>query len=231
MTTPSTIRGIRNHNPGNIEIGAPWEGLMPRELMTPIQAAETRFAVFTDATWGIRAIAVVLMTYHDKRKANDGSRIDTIREVIERWAPASENDVDAYVRRMRNVTGLNGGDVLDFKNYDTMRALVIGIITHEIGHQPYPDSVIDKGLVMAGFHPPAGQPSRTIAAGRIAAVATVAGAAVDAVADHAEEITGSLRGILPYLPDAGYLIAAVALVAIGRMVWARIDDRRRGINP
>ena len=231
MTAPSSTRGIRNNNPGNIEIGSPWQGLMPRSAMTPEQAAEKRFCVFSDPTWGIRAIARILITYQDKRTAGDGSAIDTVREIIERWAPAGENDVDAYAAHVRQVLGLDPGATLDVHQYATMRGLVIGIVRHEnAGLQPYTDAQIDKGLVLAGIQPPA-RPSRTEAAGRIAVVATAAGAAVDAVADHAEEVTGALRGILPYLPSAGYLIAGVTLIAIARMLYARWDDRRRGINP
>lgn len=230
MTAPTTTRGIRNHNPGNIEVGAPWQGLMPRQDMTPLQAGETRFCVFADPTWGIRAIARVLITYQDKRRAPDGSRIDTVQEIVDRWAPPAENDTDAYVRSVRQALGIEPGHVVDVHDFATMKGLVQAIIAHENGVQPYTDAQIDKGLVLAGFQVPA-SPSRTEAAGRIAIVATAAGAAVDAVADHAEEVTGALRGILPYLPSAGYIIAGVTLIAIGRMLYARWDDRRRGINP
>ena len=41
-----SVRGIRNNNPGNIRIGAPWQGLMARGDMTAIQRSEREFCVF-----------------------------------------------------------------------------------------------------------------------------------------------------------------------------------------
>ncbi|MGL5156229.1 MAG: hypothetical protein ACRC9G_08020, partial [Aeromonas veronii] len=84
-------RGIRRNNPGNIEWGSPWQG-----LAKPEDYPADRFAAFISPVWGIRAIAITLITYQDKRKANDGSRIDSVREVVERWAPSFENNTQAY---------------------------------------------------------------------------------------------------------------------------------------
>ncbi|HCQ3021998.1 TPA: hypothetical protein OHP99_004980, partial [Escherichia coli] len=67
MKTP---RGIRNNNPGNLDKGSPWQGLAANP-------DEPRFCTFKDPVWGIRALAVTLITYHDKRRAKDGSSIDT----------------------------------------------------------------------------------------------------------------------------------------------------------
>lgn len=232
MTAQAATRGIRNNNPGNIEIGAPWQGLMPRERMTAAQAAETRFCVFEDPTWGIRAIARILITYQDKRRARDGSPIDTLEEIIERWAPPSENDTDAYVRHLRQVLGIEPGRQLDVHRYETMRALVIGIVRHEnSGQQPYTDAQIDKGLVLAGIQPPAGRPSRTMAAGRVAAAATLAAGLVDAVGEQAAEISVQLKAVAPYVSWVGIALTVVAFCAIARMIYARWDDRRRGVNP
>ena len=55
MKTP---RGIRNNNPGNLDKGAPWQGLVNN-------SSEPRFCTFKDPVWGIRALAVTLITYHD----------------------------------------------------------------------------------------------------------------------------------------------------------------------
>jgi hypothetical protein len=76
-------------------------------------AAEPRFCTFKDATWGIRALAVTLITYHDKRKARDGSPIDTVREVIERWAPPHENDTEAYINAVAKAVGVSSEMIVD----------------------------------------------------------------------------------------------------------------------
>ncbi|MGH8331925.1 MAG: structural protein, partial [Pseudomonas sp.] len=107
---------------------------------------------------GIRALARVLITYQDKRRANDGSRIDSVREIIERWAPPNENDTEAYVATVSRVLGVAPDDgVVDVYNFETMRDLVTAIIRHENGPGSLPggvwygDSIIADGLQLAGI--------------------------------------------------------------------------------
>lgn len=148
-------KGIRRNNPGNLEWGSPWQGLAAKG-----DYPEDRFAAFVDPAYGIRAIAVTLITYQDKRKAKDGSRIDSVREVIERWAPSSDNnDVPAYAKSVAALLdGVGPNDeVLDMHNPVHLRALVEGIIRHENGRGPlntpntwYPADVITEALRRAG---------------------------------------------------------------------------------
>ncbi len=153
---PETPRGIRNYNPGNIDRapGVRWQG------QAADQASDSRFVVFNGPRWGIRAIARVLITYQDKRLAKDGSRIDTVREFIERWAPATENNTDAYTLTVARAMGLDSDYAgVDVYHYDTMRALVLAIIRHENGPGPLPsgqwygESIIADGLALAGIVP------------------------------------------------------------------------------
>lgn len=152
---PDTPRGIRNYNPGNIERnGTRWQG------MAQDQSADARFIVFTSPAWGIRAIARTLITYQDKRRAADGSRIDSVREIVERWAPAFENDTEAYVRQVASALGVGPDDeAVDVYRYDTMRELVRAIVRHENGPGTLPggdwygEPVIAEGLALAGIVP------------------------------------------------------------------------------
>lgn len=151
----NTPRGIRNFNPGNIDrvAGVRWQG----------QAAEqtdSRFVQFVGPRWGIRAIARVLITYQDKRKASDGSRIDSVREIVERWAPPVENDTHAYAFQVAKSLGVNPDDeVIDVYDFDTMRELVLAVIRHENGPGPLPaegwygETIIVEGLALAGIIP------------------------------------------------------------------------------
>lgn len=157
------VRGIRNNNPGNIEWGSPWQGLVAHD-----QRSDPRFAQFVDPVWGIRALTRVLITYQDKRRAKDGSPIDTVAEFIERWAPAFENNTQAYTGEVckavsettgREVCGAKpythddvvslcmrvspaNGDIvtpdsiIDIHDYDVAFGLVSGIIRHENGRGP-----------------------------------------------------------------------------------------------
>lgn len=150
---PESPRGIRNFNPGNIRHakGVRWQGMA-------VAQSDSEFVQFTAPRWGIRAIARVLITYQDKRQAADGSRIDSIREIIERWAPPSENNTNAYVLSVARALGIHpdfeGVDVYDF---EVMRVLVPAVIRHENGSGPLPSglwyggSIIADGLALAGI--------------------------------------------------------------------------------
>ncbi|MGF6098879.1 structural protein [Pseudomonas sp. 18175] len=148
-----TPRGIRNFNPGNIRHskGVRWQG-------QAVIQSDTAFVRFEGPRWGIRAIARVLITYQDKRRAADGSRIDSVREIVGRWAPPIENNTNAYTLAVARALGLDpdfeGVDVYDFI---VMRDLVQAIIRHENGPGPLPggqwygDSLIAEGLALAGI--------------------------------------------------------------------------------
>lgn len=150
---PETPRGIRNFNPGNIRHarGVRWQG-------QAVIQSDTDFVRYEGPRWGIRAIARVLITYQDKRLAADGSRIDTVREFIERWAPPIENNTNAYTLAVARALGLDpdveGVDVYDFS---VMFELVKAIIRHENGPGPLPggawygDALIAEGLSLAGI--------------------------------------------------------------------------------
>lgn len=239
-------RGIRNNNPGNIEYSAknPWQGLDD-------PPHDGRFCRFVDPCYGIRAIARTLITYQDKRKADDGSRIDTVREIIDRWAPPHENDTSAYVAAVRSRMGLDGhekdGEV-DVHRFEDCKALVEAIIKHENGIQPYTDAQIERGLRLAGVEPEQPkslQASRTIQGGQVAAASTAATAGmIDYAKDAASSVQSMAESLAPTIPViekvapyvvkvvsfSPYIFAALAATGIGYMIWARIDDRRRGLR-
>nr|DAW55761.1 MAG TPA: virion protein [Caudoviricetes sp.] len=79
-----TVRGIRNMNPGNIRLGESWLGLRMKQT-------DPDFCQFTSMIYGCRALLKLLRTYVEKRGCT------TIRKVVERWAPPSENDTSSYV--------------------------------------------------------------------------------------------------------------------------------------
>jgi len=170
-------RGIRNNNPGNIEWGSPWQGLRP-----DVERTDNRFAQFTDPVFGIRALACVLITYQDKRRAEDGSRIDSIKEIISRWAPSFENNTDAYASSVAALLDGVGPDdeVIDVHNFDHLRPIVEGIVRHENGRGPfktenswYTAEQIAEGLRRAGVVRKASAESKVASAMPAAAVGGV----------------------------------------------------------
>lgn len=160
-------KGIRRNNPGNLEWGSPWQGLANKA-----DWPADRFAAFIDPAYGIRAIAVTLITYQDKRKAKDGSRIDSVKEIIERWAPSFENNTEAYANSVAALLEGIGPDdeVVDVHNFDHLRPIVEGIIRHENGRGPlktenswYTAAQIEEGLRRAGVVRKAGAETQVVA--------------------------------------------------------------------
>lgn len=128
-------RGIRNNNPGNIRHGRDrWQGMRDEQT-------DPDFIQFIAPEWGIRAMARLLLNY----QALHGLR--TVREIINRWAPPSENDTGAYVRHVAARLGVDPDEHIAVSDY--LRPLVETIIKHENGLQPYSAATIARGLELA----------------------------------------------------------------------------------
>ncbi|MDA8260210.1 MAG: structural protein P5 [Betaproteobacteria bacterium] len=132
-------RGERNCNPGNIERrdGTVWQG------QADDQAADSRFVVFENPVFGIRALAKVLLAYYHKHG------LDTVRGIIDRWAPPSENNTGAYVNHVATVLGVGIDAKIDVTDPETLEVLVRAIIEHENGRCVYADNVVAKGVESA----------------------------------------------------------------------------------
>ena len=223
MTTTQTgraPRGIRNHNPGNIRRSSdPWQGLAERQ-------GDVEFFTFKSPIYGMRALARTLITYQDKH----GLR--TIRQIIGRWAPPVENNTSSYVRAVAEATDLDADQMLDLHNFDYLFPLTKAIIKHENGQQPYTDAQITKALVLAGVEPeaPSLQKTRTVKGGQAATAATAGVGVIEAVQQTIDPARDALMGLAPYLEVAKWLLLFVTLVGIGVMLWARIDDHRKGLR-
>lgn len=235
---PGLPRGIRNNNPGNIEWGSPWQGRINRN-----KATDDRFAQFVDPVSGIRAIAVTLITYYDKRKASDGSKIDSIREVIERWAPANENNTIAYANQIARVLNVSpDSETLNLHDYATLRGLVEGIIRHEEGDPGakirvngklvstgvtpyknvngwYPDEVIDEALRRAGVAKPQPAVASVPVTKTTAAASGVAILGVGQLAEASEPVIAAVKSSRDDLTSGDYMRIAFGVVTIGIGVW------------
>jgi hypothetical protein len=116
--------------------------------------------------------------------------------------------------------------------FDHLLPLTKAIIHHENGQQPYTDAQITKALVLAGVEPEATslQKTRTVKGGQAATAATAGLGVVEAVQQTLDPARDALIGIAPYLETAKWLLLAVTLIGIGVMLWARIDDHRKGLR-
>jgi len=113
-------RGIRNNNPLNIEysVGNNWVGQT---------GSDGRFAIFDRPVNGIRAGFVLLRNYCNLYA------LCTIRGVISRWAPSSENDTAAYIAKVVAYSGIAEGATLVNSNAEMMTRVVRGMIEMENG--------------------------------------------------------------------------------------------------
>ncbi|MFZ3995976.1 hypothetical protein [Enterobacter hormaechei] len=131
-----SARGIRNNNPGNLEFSKtnPWVGQT---------GDDGRFAKFETPEHGIRALGRNLLSYQRQG-------IDTVSDIINRWAPPSDNNnTDAYIKAVCAQLGVTADQQLDASNPDTLKALCAAIIQHENGSQPYSDQQLATGVSAA----------------------------------------------------------------------------------
>lgn len=132
MTMP---RGIRNNNPGNIrKTGDKWAGL------SAIQT-DSDFFQFTAPEFGIRAMTRTLRNYQTRYG------LETVAEIISRWAPSNENNTQAYIASVAGNLGVNPYEPINVN--DVMPELLQAIIYHENGQQPYDIAIINEGITLA----------------------------------------------------------------------------------
>ena len=211
-------RGIRNNNPGNIEDnGTPWQGLAsPRN--------DGRFCRFTAPVWGIRAMARTLISYQDKHQRN------TVRKIINRWAPSSENNTDAYIASVVARTEFGPDAVLDMHSYEHAEPLVRAIIFHENAQDPYDQTTVDEGLRLAGVKGPLKPLTKSKELGS-AGVAGVAG--VEETVRNGADVVEGVATAQAHISTGTWigLACGVALILVTLvLVRNRLKARKAGIR-
>jgi len=127
-------RGEANFNPGNVRLtGTIWEGESALQ-------ADPDFVQFTDVKWGIRAIARILQSY-------EREGIDTLQAAIERWAPSTENDSQAYVNDVCQRCEISPMQVIQLSS--SLLPIITAIIWHENGSCPYTVDQINEGISLS----------------------------------------------------------------------------------
>ena len=110
-----TPRGIRNCNPLNIRRSKDqWKGMAEAQT-------DRAFVQFKTMEWGWRAAFYLLTrTYYHKY------RLYTIRAIVSRWAPASENNTEAYIQNVSKLTGIDPDEQLGIPSDQPARWLMLG---------------------------------------------------------------------------------------------------------
>jgi len=140
MTRP---RGVRNNNPGNIDRTATvWQGENRTEAAI---AREPRFAVFDAPEYGFRALVKTLLTYQRKYG------LLTVRSIINRWAPPTENNTGAYSAEVAKALSVAPTDVIRVDAPATAFQLAKAIARHENSGDFWGDETIWDGVELAGI--------------------------------------------------------------------------------
>lgn len=122
-------RGLKNNNPGNIRISA----VSYRGELAP--STDRAFKQFTAPEWGYRAMFVVLHSYAVRY------RLTTLRQMIGRYAPPSENNTNGYVASVAKWSDTDSDSKLDTMNGDQMRPVVAAMSRMENGTAAIDDHV------------------------------------------------------------------------------------------
>ena len=124
-------RGYRNNNPGNIRInGDKFQGEV-------IPSQDKEFKQFESMSYGYRAIFKILRNYQINYKLN------TIRQMISRWAPENENDTANYISFVSERSGIPADDPIRTDNREMMIRIVAAMSKVENGQEADMCDVID----------------------------------------------------------------------------------------
>ena len=132
-------RGLRNNNPLNIRKvpGTHWRGEVLPQRGSGEGAGDRLFVQFESLEYGIRAAFCILDTY--RRKYQDVC----VEDIIARWAPASENNTEKYIKNVCLWTGLGGLQRLTEEDWPK---LVLAMARQECG------ALLSEDVVQKGFH-------------------------------------------------------------------------------
>ena len=92
---------IATNNPGNIRFNPAYKGCTGQNK---------GFCTFSSMGYGYRAILVTLTTYYTKYG------LKTIRGIISRYAPATENDTENYITQVSRYSGFSANENLTEEN-------------------------------------------------------------------------------------------------------------------
>ena len=135
-------RGLRNNNPGNIRLGS------VRYKGERAKSSDSAFRQFEGMEWGYRAMFVLLHTYAVKHNCR------TLRQMINRYAPPSENHTDNYIRRVTYATHLSPDAPLDTLDAALMTAIVAAMSEVENGTKAEMETIWHGWrLFIADFEP------------------------------------------------------------------------------
>ena len=128
-------RGFRNNNWLNIRISNNnWQGKIANNT-------DGQFEQFETPELGIRAATRNIRTYGQRG-------LQTVKDIISTWAPASENNTASYIQNVASRMGVDPNQTLDLNDTDTMVKLISAMTISENGRAG-DESIIRRGVEMA----------------------------------------------------------------------------------
>ena len=126
------VRGIRNNNPLNIRVGNDWQG-------EAFVSRDPSFETFSHSKFGFRAGAKILRNYQSIHGLN------TVREMIYRFAPKNENDSDNYARFVAKGIDVGLDEPINLGNDQLLAKMLHTMSIMEVGRY-YSESDALKGV-------------------------------------------------------------------------------------
>lgn len=114
----------------------PWIG-----EVTPGEDEE--FCQFESFIYGIRAGCLILLSYYNRHG------LFTIRKIINRWAPPSENDTSSYQACVADDIGIGLDDSINLSDINSLISLAKAIVRHEQGRVLPSEDNIYEGAILA----------------------------------------------------------------------------------
>lgn len=135
-------RGLRNHNPMNVEdlgTGEKWDGQISVDT-----AGGRAFAVFGDTNgqpadfWGLRAGGHNYLTYQREHG------LYTLRGIINRATPPEDgNNTTAYLANVSAAVGLDPDQTIFLApNRQLLAEIMKAVVVEEQGHNPFGDDLV-----------------------------------------------------------------------------------------
>lgn len=116
-------RGLRNHNPLNIRHSKDmWQGMADTQT-------DKEFVQFKADVYGLRAAFVIVHNYIRKY------RLTSVEQIVARWAPASENNVSAYVDAVYKFSFIPPGTIIKWQDENTVCRLLWAMARVECGRE------------------------------------------------------------------------------------------------
>lgn len=112
-------RGQRNNNPLNIRRTADhWLGMC-------LTQKDPSFVCFVDVEFGIRAAIKIILRYITHYKC------DSLRKIVTRWAPPSENATERYIEYVAARAGVKADETITASDQQTIILIVCAMAYYE----------------------------------------------------------------------------------------------------